>query len=372
LIDPRRYRARARSGHSVLAETTGAVRVDSADGPPRLYFPLADVLAPELTETGPGELADYGSFDPDTVRIDIIDDPTGDPRDVIVTRFPTWGDATELIDIMDVRPVGPGRYEGMGHPDWRRPVVEGSQMLGQCVVAAGRHAPGRRVVSAHMVFPRAADARLPLHFELDEVSAGRTFTTVTARVTQGGRCCAVGTLLLGVVAPDVIRHAAPAPVVASPFDCPFVDMSVTGRDLRVADAAYTGDPDAPVGPPVLDAWVRFVSVPPDQCLHAGLLAQFCGHLPIAAALRPHAGIGQDQAHRTLSTAINAIAISFHGDVAADAWMHYHHEATSASAGMTHSVCQVRDQAGELMASFTVDAMVRAFTAAPPSDHRTAL
>ncbi len=40
-------------------------------------------------------------------------------------------------------------------------------------------------------------------------------------------------------------------------------MGVTGREVRIVDGAYTGDPDAPVGPPVLDAWVRFAELPDD-------------------------------------------------------------------------------------------------------------
>jgi acyl-CoA thioesterase len=180
-------------------------------------------------------------------------------------------------------------------------------------------------------------------------------------------------LLLDVVAPDVIRHTVPPPAVPGPDDSPFVDMSVSGRDLRVVDDAYTGAGAAPVGPPVLDAWVRFDAVPADQYLHAALLAQFTGHLSIAAALRPHTGIGQDQAHHTLSMAINAIAISFHHDVAADRWMLYHHDATFAGDGMTHSTCRVHGEDGDLVASFTVDAMVRGFAGEVPSpEDRTAL
>jgi acyl-CoA thioesterase len=233
-------------------------------------------------------------------------------------------------------------------------------MLAQAIVACGRHAPGRRVVSAHMVFPRGAYPNEPLRFELDEISAGRTFTTIVVRVLQGARVCAIGTLLLDETAPDVVRHAEPAPDVAAPDESEPVDMAVTGRDVRVVEDTYTGDPEAPVGPPVVDAWVRFDEVPDDPHLHAALLAQFTGHVSIAAALRPHAGIGQDQAHRTLSTAINAIAISFHADVRADQWMLYHHLSTFAGDGMTHSECRVHDEAGELLASFTVDAMVREF------------
>jgi len=150
-------------------------------------------------------------------------------------------------------------------------------------------------------------------------------------------------------------------------------MGVIGRDIRVVDGAYSGDPDAPVGPPILDAWVRFRDVPADPPLHAGLLAQFTGHMSIAAALRPHAGIGQSEAHRTLSTAINAIAISFHADVRADRWMLYHHLSTFAGDGMTHSECRVHTADGALVASFSVDAMVRAFGGhVGRRDERTAL
>ena len=149
-------------------------------------------------------------------------------------------------------------------------------------------------------------------------------------------------------------------------------MGVTGRDLRIVDAAYTGDPLAPVGPPVLDAWVRFADVPDDPAIHAGLLAQFTGHLSIGAALRAHDGVGEEQAHVTLSTGINAIDISFHRDVRADEWMLYHHLSTSAADGMTHSECRVHDVDGDLLASFTVDAMVRAFSGSTTGDYRSAL
>lgn len=288
------------------------------------------------------------------------------------TKPTTWGDAADLVEILDVRPDGDGRYTSVVRGRWERTVVEGSQMLGQAIVAAGRHAPGRRPVSAHMAFVRAADAGRPLTFELDEVAGGRTFTAMAVRATQGGRTCAAGTLLLDVTAPDVIRHAAAPPEVPGPADSEPIDMAVTGRDVRIAGGGYTGDPGAPVGPPTLDAWVRFDEVPDDPHVHAALLAQFTGHLSIAAALRPHPGIGQDQAHRTLSTAVNAIALSVHREVRADRWMLYRHLSTFAGDGMTHSECRVHDEGGELLASFSTDCMVRGFAGRTPADERTAL
>jgi acyl-CoA thioesterase II len=252
-------------------------------------------------------------------------------------------------------------------------VVEGSQILAQVIVAAGRHAPGRRPVSAHMVFARAADATQALAFDLEQLSAGKTFTALTAQVSQGDRRCAAGTLLSDVTAPDVVRHASDPPEVAGPYESVPCDMAMTGREVRVVDGAYTDDPDVPVGPPTIDAWVRFDEVPEDPCLHDGLLAQFTGHMSIAAALRPHAGIGQAEAHRTLSTAINAIGISFHSEVRADRWMLYHHHSTFSGGGMTHSQCSVHNEEGKLLASFCVDAMVRRFESGPATaDQRRAL
>lgn len=419
------YQARAWWGDTLVADSTSAVRVQEAGQVPVLYFPRADVRAEALTDAGntvdcpvkggarlwtlegkvpaaashwygstgeetvdgqdaawaftspaPGLdwLTDLVAFDHDRVRVEVVDAAAGDAdRDITIKRFPTWGDAADLIDIMNIRPAGERRYVSTALADVRRPVVEGSQMLGQAVVAAGRHAPERRVVSAHMVFYRAADAREPLEFEVEELSTGRSFSTLAVHVSQGGRRRASGTLLLDSTAPDVVRHAAPPEPAAGPYDSEPYDMSVTGRDIRMVDSAYTDDPDAPVGPPVIDTWVRFREVPDDPHLHAGLLAQFTGHISIAAALRPHAGVGQSQAHRTLSMGINAIAISFHSTVRADRWLRYHHHSTFAGDGMTHSECRVRDESGGLIASFTVDAMLRGFTQrAHAADDRVAL
>jgi acyl-CoA thioesterase len=348
--------ARAWVGDALVAETRAAVRTDLV-----LWFPAADVR--DATHATPGDGGFY-AFD-DAARVELVDGVT-------TKRWPTWGDAADLLDILDVRPTEPGRFTSVVRGHSPRPVVEGSQMLGQAVVAAGRLAPGRRPVWASMAFSRVADATVPLDFELDEVASGRTMSTYAVDVAQRGRRVASGTVLLDVTAPDVVRHEPEPPDVPGPDGSEPFDMSVTGRDLRIVDGAYTGDPDAPVGPPTLDAWVRFAAVPDDPYLHAGLLAQFTGHLSIAAALRPHAGIGQDAAHRTLSTAVNAITIAFHADVRMDEWVLYHHRSTFAGDGMTHAECRVHTEAGALVASFTVEAMVRGFADGTTGDEHRSL
>ena len=407
---PSPLRARASWNGALLAESAATIRVEEPGQAPMLCFPVADIRFDLLHEhdqvvcprKGPAEvwgvaggdeagghdalwrftdppaevgwLADHAAFDDERVVVELIDGgPGDDPRDITIKRFPTWGDAADLIDLLDVRPDGQHRATSSARADWRRPVTEGSQMLGQALVAAIRASGGRRPVSAHLVFARAADAREPVDIELDVVADGRTFTSLLAEVTQGGRRIASGSVLLDVTAPDLIRHATAPPDVPGPYDSPAYDMAVTGRDLRIVDGAYTGDPEAPVGPPVLDAWVRFRDVPDDPAIHVALLAQFTGHLSIAAAMRPHAGVGQQEAHRTLSTAINAIGISFHAPPRADRWLLYRHHSTFAGDGMSHAECRVHDEDGALVASFTVDAMIRGFAdPTRPVDDRTAL
>jgi acyl-CoA thioesterase-2 len=403
-LDPYRYAARARLGDRVVAESANCLIEEHLGQTSALYFPLADIDLSAFRPVAEGSEGDsaelwqlessahtalrvltappadlklalgHGTFDTEHVLVEVVDATIDtDARDTTYKQFPTWGDASHLIDMLDLRQDREVSFTSVAYTDGRRPVVEASQMLGQAIIAAIRHSPGRRVVSASMIFLGVADAAKPLTFTLEVLSAGRIFDGLAVQVLQNGRCCAAGTVLMGSLSPDVVTHSVPPPDVAGPYDSEPFDMGVTGRDLRVVDAAYTSTSDAPVGPPVIDAWVRFREVPEDPAIHAGLLAQFAGHMPIAAALRPHAGIGQSQAHRTLSMGINAISLSLHQEIRADEWMLYHHHSTAAAGGMTHAECRVHAEHGGLLASFTVDGMVRPFTASSqPRDERTAL
>ncbi len=266
----------------------------------------------------------------------------------------------DLIEVLDVELDDDGSYIGLVRDDPYRPVVEGSQMLAQSIVAAGRRQPDRRPVSSNMLFARVANTSSPVAIVLDEVANGRTFSAYTTRAVQGGKVCAVGNVMTDVKAPDVMRHHAAMPDVPGPEDVPEVNFGLDGRDIRIIDNAWVLDSNAPVGPPVLDAWVRYTGLPDDPVLHAGVVAFITGNFSIGTAMRPHAGIGQDQAHRTLSTGVNAIYLSFHAEPRADEWLLYRHESTFAGDGMTHSECRVFTHEGALVASFSVESMVRGF------------
>jgi len=273
----------------------------------------------------------------------------------------TGSSLKRMFAIFDVEPsdAGPGRFTGESDGGGRQ-VVDGSQMLAQSIVAAGKTFPEHTVRSAHAMFVSVADPDRPLDFTVTRVRAGRAFAFATVAAAQGGRTCATANVLLDRPQPDVIRHDRwTGPPPAGPDAAFPVHMPLPGRELRLEGVRDYGSPDE-VGPPVLDAWLRYDPVPERDDLRRALLAHFTGHLSISTTMRAHPGIGTSQAHHTVSTAPMAIAVHFHEPVGWDGWIRYHHESTHVGAGMSHVRGQVLTEDGRLIASFSQDAMIRAF------------
>ena len=266
-----------------------------------------------------------------------------------------------MISIFDVEPLDPALTAFAGDSDGGgRQVVDGSQILAQSLVAASKALPGRTVRSAHALFVSAADPAKQLEFTVTPVRAGRSFASATVTAGQGDRICATSTVLLDYPQPEVIRHDQWAgPPAAGPEAAYPAHMPVRGRQLRIEGVREHNSPDE-VGPPVVDAWLRYDTVPQRDDLRRALLAHFTGHLSISTTMRAHPGIGTSQAHHTVSTAVMAIGVSFHDPVQWDGWIRYHHESTYAGAGMSYVRGQVLTENGRLVASFTQDAMIRAF------------
>ena len=266
-----------------------------------------------------------------------------------------------MIALFDVEPLDPALTRFAGHSDGGgRQVVDGSQILAQSLVTASKALPGRTVRSAHALFVSAADPANQLEFYVTPVRAGRSFASATVTVRQGDRTCATSTVLLDYPQPDVIRRDRwTGPPTAGPEAAYPADMPMRGRRLRLEGVREHNSPDE-VGPPIVDAWLRYDTVPQRDDLRRALLAHFTGHLSISTTMRAHPGIGTSQAHHTLSTAVMGIGVSFHDPVQWDGWIRYHHESTYVGAGMSYVRGQVLTEEGRLVASFTQDAMIRAF------------
>jgi len=266
---------------------------------------------------------------------------------------------SRMLEIFDVEPAGDNQFTGVSDGGGRR-VVDGSQLLAQAIVACSKTFPNHTARSAHAVFLRVVDDERPLRFEVDVIHEGRTFASAVVSLLQGGPRCASVTVLMDVVHPDVIRHGATMPDVGSPMQAIPYPMSMEGRELRLVGVRDPNDPNE-FGPPILDAWLRYSTVPREPALAKALIAHFTGHLSISTTMRAHRGIGTSMAHDSLSTGVMAISVTFHEPVVWDGWLLYHHESSQAGSGMSFVRGQVFTEEGELLASYSQDGMIRAFT-----------
>jgi uncharacterized protein (DUF427 family)/acyl-CoA thioesterase len=320
-------------------------------------------------------LAGYVAFYTDRLEVELVEAFPSDPGREVVHRCPPWGDAADLRRLLDVAPAAEGRFASPPYPDppvgtffpqlrdpQARLVVDGGQLLGEAIVAASKTIPDQRVTSASMIFTRAARLDAAHEIEVDVLRRGRGFSTVETRTVQGGKLCSAGLLLLDAGAPDSIRGSVEPPDVPGPEACPPLDMGVTGRELRCVGDAYRRQEET--GPAEIFTWVRFRDAPESDFLHAALLAQSTTHWTIAAAMRPHEGVSEAQAHVTLSTGILATTIAFHDAVDVSEWLLHANPAIYAGRGLAQGEGRVFTRGGRLVASYTVQAMVRGFHTPP--------
>ena len=158
----------------------------------------------------------------------------------------------------------------------------------------------------------------------------------------------------------------PAPTgVGPPVD------GITGADdewqFQIADEVDIMSPEA-VGPPELNVWTRFSGAPDDAATSQALLAFATDGFLIATAMRPHEGVGQSQAHRTLTTGVVSHTLTFHEPCSVAGWLLMANHSPYAGHGRTYGRADVFTEAGALVASFVQDAMVRPMQERQPTNH----
>lgn len=265
-----------------------------------------------------------------------------------------------IVSCFSVERTGPSAYRGQSVDDPRRPVVFGGQIMGQMIAAAALQAPDKQVKNLHAVFARAGTVKQPVDYTLDQFHSGRAFGSIEAIAAQGDRVLSRGILLMDAGEPDVIRHQIPRLTVSGPdrhAAAPGSDE--LGADLRVVDdvdlmtTAVTGDPE-------LFVWMRWRDVPDEPAMHQALLSWFTDPFLIGAAMRPHEGIGQEQAHESLSTGVITHTLTFHEPFRADEWLLIANRSQHAGGGRTYGDGEVFTEDGKLVASFVQTSMIRYF------------
>lgn len=266
-----------------------------------------------------------------------------------------------ILQAFELTEVGENTYTAPNATS-PNPVVFGGQLIGQSILAALAGQDDKLVKTVHTAFARAADPAQPVRIEVEPVHSGRALGSSTVTISQGERTCVRSMVLLSADEEDFITHSTPAPKIGDPEAFSTVGH-LPGWEIRVVDDIDIGDPDL-VGPPTLDVWTRFPDAPDTPGINEALLGFATDGFLIGTAMRPHEGVGQAQAHVTLSTAVLSHTLTFHEPFAARDWMLLSHTATHTGHGRSYGRGEVFDTDGSLIASFVQDAMIR------PKAHRS--
>lgn len=284
------------------------------------------------------------------------DAPAADPIDVllrVLSLGETGARTSEDIFTGSSHPMPGGR-------------VFGGQVLGQCVVAAGRTLPDDRAPhSFHGYFLRPGDVRKPLTFAVDRIHDGRSFSRRRIQAFQDGEPIFSGIASFQDEDPG-LEHQLPMPDVPGPEDLPGPSDVVRGRPeaaliiranpIEVRHVEGDIYVEAAERAPRQAVWTRLRRpIGDDPLLHRAALAYLTDFTIQESVLRAH---GLSWATPGIKTASLDHAIWWHRFGRADEWMLYVQESPSARGGrgLTQGRLYARD--GELLATVAQEIMLR--------------
>ena len=262
-----------------------------------------------------------------------------------------------FLRALTLEPVGADRYRATNLPS-PHGVVFGGQLLAQSIMAGLAGQDGKAVKTIHTVFARGASHEAPLEVAVERMHAGRSVASSTVTITQGDQICTRSLILLSAVEDDVIRHADARRSTSGPDDIAGHVRGEGAWEIGIVGDVDLSDPEL-VGPPDLDVWVRFAGAPDDPATDQALVAYSTDGFLIGTAMRPHAGVGQAQAHRTLSTGVLSHTLTYHERCPAAEWHLLEQRSTYAGHGRSYGRGEIFRADGQLAASFVQDAMIRA-------------
>jgi acyl-CoA thioesterase-2 len=188
----------------------------------------------------------------------------------------------------------------------------------------------------------------------------------------------------------VLEHSIAVPFVPAPAEVPAIDplgaMALEARPVSLRQPIAPAEPAEPVaaapaasvvgheatalaldglavGPPELAVWMRAPRAPRSgagpagQIAHQELLAYASDITMMAAAMRPHAGVGFGSADVTAS-AVTSHTISFHRAVRVDEWLLFVQESPAAAGGRAYIRGGVFDESGAVVASCAQEVLIR--------------
>lgn len=269
-------------------------------------------------------------------------------------------DQDGLVSCLRLDPVGDGVVAG-ANLDIGYHRVFGGQILAQIIAAAAAASPEKSVKSLTVLFPREGDTAKPMEYRVDRLQDGRTFGTTAVTATQDGKVISAAVVSLHADE-DGLHRSDPRPDVGDPDAATPADLPMVPWEVRVVDGVDLADRAA--GPPSYEMWMRAAPLGDDRHLHQALLAHATDLTVIGTALRPFDGVSQADSTVTLHTAVTSHSMWFHQPFRVDEWLLVAQHSPVVAKGRAFGRGEVFTEAGEVVASFAQESMVRSLAPSP--------
>jgi acyl-CoA thioesterase-2 len=263
-------------------------------------------------------------------------------------------DQDDLVRCLKLSPIEPGLVEGQ-NLDIGYHRVFGGQILAQVLTAASDASPDKSVKSLTVLFPREGDTTKPMRYRVDKLQDGRTFGTTEVVASQDGKVIAAAVVSLHADEDGLHRSDGP-PEVGGPDAATTHELPMVPWEVRIVDGVDLADRAA--GPPRLEWWMRAAGLGDERATHQALLAHATDLTLIGTALRPFDGVSQADSTVTLHTAVTSHSVWFHQPFRADDWLLVAQHSPVVANGRAFGRGEVFSAAGEVVASFAQESMVR--------------
>lgn len=266
----------------------------------------------------------------------------------------------ELLRLFELEYVEPDHYIGQSLDLGFRNLF-GGHILGQALVAAGNTCIERNAHSLHAYFIRGGDPLAPIHYHVDRIRDGNSFSVRRVTASQGDKAILILSSSFQI-AEAGFEHQVTMPDVPPPESLPEL-ISSEPAGMVTRDLAIELRPIDPVDPfkpekstPNQYVWFRAAGqVPDNPALQKCLLAYASDFGLLGTCLRPH---GATYYQPDMVTASLDHAMWFYRDFQIDDWLLYACESptTGHARGLNHGNIFSRD--GKLVACVAQEGLIR--------------
>ena len=273
-----------------------------------------------------------------------------------------------LLGLFELAPSQPDGYVGQSLDLGFRNLF-GGHILGQSLMAAGLTCGERQAHSLHAYFLRGGDAQQPVHYQVDRIRDGGSFSVRRVTASQHGKPILILSTSFQVDEPGFEHQLAmpdvPSPDGLAPFteiSRPLADAVNSGREITSARAIEIRPvprdalPPARRDEPAQYMWMRAAGPVPDgAALHRSLLAYASDFALLSTAMLPH-GVGYYTPGMLMASLDHAMW--FYGDFRVDDWLLYAMDSPAAAGARGLARGNVFRRDGTLVACVAQEGLMR--------------